>query len=105
MTIFDFEKFKADKEKEKTLQKAEKIVEELKMVLRIMSLSIEGLSHYNKYVFVNECVSVINSNKVLLEVHLAKYQRAIDKIEEEIANGKLETDGEKDTKQSSDSEK
>lgn len=97
MTIFDFEKFKADKEKEKTLQKAEKIVEELKMVLHIMTLAVEGLSHFNKYVFVNECVSVIHSNKVLLEVHLAKYQRAIDKIKEEIANGKLEADGEKNS--------
>ena len=97
MTLLDFEKFKADKEKEKTLQKAEKIVEELKMVLHIMNLTIDGLSHFSKYVYVNECVSVIHSNKVLLEVHLAKYQKAIDKIKEEIANGKLETNGEKDS--------
>lgn len=103
MTLLDFEKFKADKEKEKTLQKAEKIVEELEIVLHIMALSIEGLSHFNKYVFVNECVSVIHSNKVLLEVHLAKYQKAIQRIKEEIANGKLETDGKKDTPQGSDS--
>lgn len=103
MTILDFEKFKVDREKEKTLQKAEKVVEELEMVLHIMSLTIEGLSHFNKYVFVNECVSVIHSNKVLLEVHLAKYQKAIQKIKEEIANGKLETDDKKDTEQSPDS--
>lgn len=105
MTILDFEKFKANKKQEETLQKAEKIVEELEMVLHIMSLSIEGLSHFNKYVFVNECVSVINSNKILLEVHLAKYQKAIDKIKEELANGKLEKDGKKDTEQGPDSKK
>lgn len=88
--MISLDKFKKSKEKEKLLEKSEKIVEELKIILYILELTINGLSHFSKYVFVTECVSVLQSNKVLLEIHIKKYIKAIDKIKEELNNGKLE---------------
>ena len=88
--LISLDKFKKSKEKEKLLEKSEKIVEELKIILYIMELTINGLSHFSKYVFVTECISVLQSNKILLEIHLNKYIKAIDKIKEEMKNGKLE---------------
>jgi hypothetical protein len=89
--------FKKSKEKEKILEKSEKVIEELKIILYIIDLSINGLGHFNKYVFVTECVSVLQSNKILLEIHLNKYKKAVEKIKEEIKNGKLEKTSKKNT--------
>lgn len=89
--------FKKNKEKEKVLEKSEKVIEDLKIILYIIDLTINGLSHFNKYVFVTECVSVLQSNKVLLEIHLNKYKKAVEKIKEEIKNGKLEKTSKKNT--------
>lgn len=96
--LISFDKFKKSKEKEKLLEKSEKIVEELKIVLYIIELAINGLSHFSKYVFVTECISVLQSNKILLEIHLKKYIKAIDKIKEELNNGKLEETSKEDPK-------
>ena len=96
--LISLDKFKKSKEKEKLLEKSEKIVEELKIILYIIELTINGLSYFNKYVFVTECVSVLQSNKILLEIHLKKYIKAIDKIKEELNNGKLEEASKEDPK-------
>lgn len=95
--LIDFSKAKKTKEKEKLLEKSEVVVEELKIVLYIMELAISGLSHFDKYVFVTECISVLQSNKILLEIHLNKYKKAIDRIKEEIKNGKLEEASKEDS--------
>ena len=95
--LINIDNFKKHKTNEKTLEKSEKVVEELKIILYIIELAISGLGHFNKYVFVNECVSVLQSNKLLLEIHLRKYNKAIDKIKEEMKNGKLEKASEEDT--------
>ena len=96
--LINLSKFKKDKEKIKVLEKSEKVVEELKMILYIIELTINGLSHFNKYVFVTECISVLQSNKILLEIHLKKYIKAIEKIKEETKNGELEKTNEEDPK-------
>jgi hypothetical protein len=95
--LISIDNFKKHKTNEKTLEKSEKVVEELKIILYIIELAISGLGHFNKYVFVNECVSVLQSNKLLLEIHLRKYNKAIDKIKEEMKNGKLEKASKEDT--------
>ena len=95
--LINIDNFKKHKTNEKTLEKSEKVVEELKIILYIIELAISGLGHFNKYVFVNECVSVLQSNKLLLEIHLRKYNKAIDKIKEEMKNGKFEKASEEDT--------
>lgn len=96
--LVNLDKFKKDKEKTKILEKSERVVEELRMILYIINLTINGLSHFNKYVFVTECISVLQSNKVLLEIHLKKYIKAVEKIKEETKNGELEKSDEKDPK-------
>lgn len=96
--LVNLNKFKKDKEKTKGLEKSEKVVEELKMILYIIDLTINGLGHFNKYVFVTECISVLQSNKILLEIHLKKYIKAIEKIKEETKNGELEKVNEEDPK-------
>lgn len=95
--LIDLNEVRKSKEKEKLLEKSEKVIEELKIILHIIELAISGLGYFNKYVFVNECVSVLQSNKILLEIHLRKYNKAIEKIKEEIKNGELEKASQKDT--------
>lgn len=97
--LINLDEFKKIKNKKNALEKCEKVVEELKMVLYIFNLTINGLSHFNKYVFVTECISVLQSNKILLDIHLKKYIKAIEKIKEEIKNGELEKIAKTDTKQ------
>lgn len=96
--LINLSKFKKDKEKEKVVEKSEKVIEELKTIIYIIDLSINGLGHFNKYVFVTECISVLQSNKVLLEIHLKKYIKAVEKIKEEMNNGKLEETSKEDPK-------
>lgn len=95
--LISFNEFKKEKNVQKTLEKSKKAVEEMKIILYIFELAIDGLSHFNKYVVVNECISVLSSNKILLEIHLKKYLRAIEKIKEDLKNGKLEEASKKNT--------
>lgn len=95
--VLDLSKIRSRKEKITLLKKSEKVVEELEMVLYILNLTISGLSNFTRYVFVMECISVIQNNRLLLEVHLNKYKKAIAKIKEEIKDVKLEEDIKKDS--------
>jgi hypothetical protein len=95
--VLDIDKLRLKKEKAKLLEKSEKIVEELEMVLYILNLTINGLSNFTKYVFVMECISTIQNNKILLEINLSKYKKAIVKIKEEMADVKLEKNDKKNS--------
>lgn len=95
--LIDLSEIRKTKEKEKLLEKSEKVVQELKTILYIFELAIDGLGYFNKYIYVNECVSVLQSNKILLEIHLKKYNKAIEKIKEEVKNGELEKTSKKNT--------
>ena len=95
--LIDLDKFKKRKNVKSTLDKSEKAVDEMKLILQILELTITGLSHFTKYVVVTECISVLESNKILLEIHLKKYTKAMDKIKEDIKNGKLEETIKEDT--------
>lgn len=94
--VFELNKIRSKKEKQILLKKSERVVEELEMVLYILNLTISGLSNFTRYVFVMECISVIQNNRLLLEVHLNKYKKAIAKIKEEIKDVKLEETDKKD---------
>jgi hypothetical protein len=95
--IISLGKFKKQKSVKSTLEKSEKAVDEMKLILQILELTITGLSHFTKYVVVTECISVLESNKTLLEIHLKKYTKAMDKIKEDTKNGKLEETSKEDT--------
>jgi hypothetical protein len=95
--IIDISDFKKSKEKKHLVEKSEKVIEELSTILYIINLTITGLSHFNKYFVVTECISVLQNNKILLEIHINKYKKALQKIKEEMKNGKLEEASKEDT--------
>jgi hypothetical protein len=53
------------------------IIEELTIVIRLMTLAQEGLAHFKHYIKVAEVISVLHTNAMLLD-----YQRK--KIEKEL---------------------
>lgn len=63
----------------KSAKKAKIIHGELLVVIKIFNLAIEALKHYTKYGIVAETLSVIQSNKTLLEIHVKKYEKMIEK--------------------------
>jgi heme-binding NEAT domain protein len=62
----------------KTTKKSKKIVEDLTQVVHIMNLTLQGLSYYSKYIPVMESISVLQTSKTLLEIHLNKHKKAIE---------------------------
>jgi hypothetical protein len=91
-SVVDLSKARNKKQKKELLDKSEKIIKDLEMVKYIMALAIEGLSYYSKYAFATECISVLNNNKVLLDIHLNKYKKAVNTLEEEMKNELEKTD-------------
>lgn len=75
MTVKSLKKHKDDK-----LNK--KIVEDLENSVKIMNLSLQGLSHFSKYRPVMEAISTLQSSKTLLEIHLNKYKRSLEDKDE-----------------------
>lgn len=68
----------------KDKKKAALIAEDLEKVLHIMNLTLDALKHYNKYIQVMETLSTIQNSKTLIEIHLAKYQKILEKDEESV---------------------
>ncbi len=46
-----------------------------------ISTSIELLKGYSKYIPVMESLSTLHNSKTLIEIHLNKYKRTLEKIE------------------------
>ena len=63
----------------KNKKKYKKILEDIDNVLKVISLSRKGLSFYEQYLPVQEMISVLETNKMLLELHRKHYE---DKLEE-----------------------
>lgn len=68
--ITDLKKFKANK-------KAKLVYYELLSIIKILDLTLNALRHYSKYGIVVETISVLNSNKTLLEIHCRKYEKLV----------------------------
>lgn len=58
-------------------EKNHRIIKELELVIHIYNLSLEGLKHFSKYSLVQETISVLQANKILLEIHLKKYKNMV----------------------------
>lgn len=95
--LVSINKYKKDKKNELLLKKTEKVIEDVHMIIKIIDLATEGLSHYNKYTYAAECISLMQNNKIMLNILLSKYNKNIDKIKEELKNGELEETPKKDT--------
>jgi len=68
--ITDIKKFKASK-------KAKVVYAELQQVIKIFDLTTTALRYFSKYSIVMEVISVLQSNRTLLEIHCKKYEKMI----------------------------
>lgn len=64
----DFTKFK----------KAKTIVRELSTLLKIIDLSIAGLTPFRKYTSISETLLCLQDNKTILEIHLDAQKHILD---------------------------
>jgi hypothetical protein len=51
---------------------------QIKAILKVMDLSIKGLSYYKAYIPVAKVLVVMQEQKSLLEAHQNKYQRVLE---------------------------
>lgn len=56
------------------------MLEDIDNILKVISLSQKSFSFYNKYMPVQEMISVLETNKILLELHRKKYESELEKI-------------------------
>lgn len=71
--ILNFE----DKKKEK---KYKKIIADIDNILKIIGLTQKSLSFYKEYVPAQEIISILETNKTMLEIHRKKYaEQIVDK--------------------------
>jgi hypothetical protein len=66
----------------KTEKKIKKYIEDINDILKIVTLSQKGLSLYKHYTSVQEMISVLETNKILLELHKKKYEAKLEEIKE-----------------------
>jgi len=67
MSQHDFNKFK----------KAKTIVKELSILLKIIDLSINGLTPFQKYTSISETLLCLQDNKTILSVHLSHHSQIL----------------------------
>jgi len=65
----------------KSKKKCKKYIEDIDSILKIITLSQKSLSFYKQYASVQEMVSVLETNKTLLELHRKKYESKLEEIE------------------------
>lgn len=68
--VTDLKGFKKEK-------KYKKIVSDIDSILLIFNLTQRSLAFFKEYVVVQELVSIIETNKTLLEIHKKKYEELI----------------------------
>lgn len=66
----------------KNKKKYEKIIRDINGILQVLSLTQRGLAIFKNYIAVQEVISVLETNKVLLELKLKKYEIELQKIKE-----------------------
>lgn len=65
----------------KDKKKIKKYIDDIENVLKIIFLSQKGLSIYKQYSAVQEMVSILETNKIILEMHKKKYESKLEEIE------------------------
>lgn len=64
----------------KNKKKYKKVLEDIDDILNVIKLSQKSLSFFKQYLPVQEMVSVLETNKILLELHRKKYESELEKI-------------------------
>lgn len=65
----------------KNKKKLKIVAKDLVECQKRLSASIELLKSYSKYIPVMESLSVLHNSKTLIEIHLSKYKRTLEKVE------------------------
>ncbi len=65
----------------KNKKKVLKYLEDINNILKVILLSQKSLTHFKQYTPVQEMISVLETNKVLLELHKKKYETKLEEIE------------------------
>lgn len=66
----------------KNKKKCKKIVKDIEAILTLLTVSQRGLSLFKHYVSVQEIISVLETNKTLLELQKKKYEAQLVEIKE-----------------------
>lgn len=69
----------------KDKKKIKRYIKDIDDILKIVSLSQKGLSMYKQYSAVQEMVSILETNKILLEMHKKKYEGKLEEIEKKYS--------------------
>lgn len=62
----------------KNKKKYELILSDLTNIVNNITSSIESLKDYNKYISVCEIISVLHTNRTILEIQINKYKRLLN---------------------------
>jgi hypothetical protein len=69
----------------KSKKKYKKVVEDIDGILKVISLSQKSLSFFKQYLPVQEMISVLETNKTLLELHRKKYEGKLEELEKKYS--------------------
>jgi hypothetical protein len=64
----------------KNKKKYTKVIEDIDNILKVFSLTQKSLSFFKQYIAVQELVSIIETQKTLLEMQRKKYNEALENI-------------------------
>lgn len=59
------------------LKKAKVIVRELTILLKIVELSINGMTPFRKYSSIQETLACLQDNKIILQIHLDHHKQIL----------------------------
>lgn len=66
----------------KNLKKVKIVYKELIEAREKLTAAIESLKKYSKYSMIGESLSVLHNSRTLIEIHINKFKRTLDKIDE-----------------------
>lgn len=66
----------------KKIKVLEKIIEDIDKILHVISLTQQSLSFFKQYIPVQKLVSIMETQKTLLELHRKKNASELEKIKE-----------------------
>lgn len=61
----------------KNLRKVKRAYKELKAARKVIIDSLTNLDKYERFYPIKDCLSALNDNKVLIEIHINKFERAL----------------------------
>ena len=60
----------------------ERIIEDIDKILHVISLTQQSLSFFKQYIPVQKLISIMETQKTLLEIHRKKNETELEKIKE-----------------------